>query len=453
MAIQPDKNRKVRKKLFFELFGYFHKKIQVNNNAAKAFGFLQTKKRAKRKQCKHLFGLFRFESVSTRVVDRTAERRNFENSKNRKVFPIVSDDKMSLNGNENGSLNGSEASAEYTNGHSSGQTNGHVNGHSSTANGHTPLSVRVLQPSDYVGFDSLPEQYVNRTIRDGFVFNVMVIGCTGVGKTTLIDSLFNSKFPDHSANSHDSDQVQLNIQTHELQEKHIKLKLSVIETQGFCDQIDKTDSYRPIVKHINEQFENYLQEELKMNRSTNLSLEDSRVHCCLYLLPPTGHGLRAIDLITMKQLDNKVNLIPIIAKSDMITKNELQKLKSKINSEILNNGIKIYKFPADDQEVSEINTKMNSVTPFAVIASHDFVKVGSKLVRARQYPWGTVQVENENHSDFTKLREVLLRVNMEDLRESTHLNHYELYRRSRLEEMGFGDTLDTSIACSFQVDC
>lgn len=360
---------------------------------------------------------------------------------------------MSLNGNENGSLNGSEVSAnEYTNGHSTaGQTNGHVNGHSSIANGHTPLSVRVLAPSDYVGFDSLPEQYVNRTIRDGFVFNVMVIGCTGVGKTTLIDSLFNSKFPDQSTNSHDSDQVQLNIQTHELQEKHIKLKLSVIETQGFCDQIDKTDSYRPIVKYINEQFENYLQEELKMNRSTNLSLEDSRVHCCLYLLPPTGHGLRAIDLITMKQLDNKVNLIPIIAKSDMITKSELTKLKSKINSEILNNGIKIYKFPTDDQEVKEINTKMNEVTPFAVVASHDFAKVGTKLVRARQYPWGTVQVENENHSDFTKLREVLLRVNMEDLRESTHLNHYELYRRSRLEEMGFGDTLDTSMTCSFQV--
>lgn len=361
---------------------------------------------------------------------------------------------MSLNGNENGSLDGnSETSTnDYTNGHHNGHVNGIVNNNNSTTNGHhTPISVRVLQPTDYVGFDSLPEQYVNRTIRDGFVFNIMVIGCTGVGKTTLIDSLFNYKFQDQSTNSHDSDQVHLNIQQHELQEKHIKLKLSVIETQGFCDQIDKTDSYKPIVKYINEQFEKYLQEELKINRSTNLSIEDSRVHCCLYLLPPTGHGLRAIDLITMKQLDSRVNLIPIIAKSDIITKNELQKIKSKINSEIENNKIKIYKYPTDDQEVSEINTKMNALTPFAVVASHDFVKIGSKLVRARQYPWGIVQVENENHSDFTKLREVLLRVNMEDLRESTHLNHYELYRRSRLEEMGFGDSLDTSMAGSFQV--
>lgn len=51
-----------------------------------------------------------------------------------------------------------------------------------------------------------------------------------------------------------------------------------------------------------------------------------------------------------------------------------------------------------------------------------------------------VTVENENHCDFVKLREMLLRVNMEDLREQTHTRHYELYRRCKLEEMGFKDT-------------
>lgn len=49
-------------------------------------------------------------------------------------------------------------------------------------------------------------------------------------------------------------------------------------------------------------------------------------------------------------------------------------------------------------------------------------------------------VENENHCDFVKLREMLIRVNMEDLREQTHTRHYELYRRCKLEEMGFKDT-------------
>lgn len=49
-------------------------------------------------------------------------------------------------------------------------------------------------------------------------------------------------------------------------------------------------------------------------------------------------------------------------------------------------------------------------------------------------------MENESHCDFVKLREMLIRVNMEDLREQTHTRHYELYRRCKLEEMGFKDT-------------
>lgn len=35
---------------------------------------------------------------------------------------------------------------------------------------------------------------------------------------------------------------------------------------------------------------------------------------------------------------------------------------------------------------------------------------------------------------------MLICVNMEDLREQTHTRHYELYRRCKLEEMGFTDT-------------
>lgn len=48
-------------------------------------------------------------------------------------------------------------------------------------------------------------------------------------------------------------------------------------------------------------------------------------------------------------------------------------------------------------------------------------------------------VENENHCDFVKLREMLIRTNMEDMREKTHTRHYELYRQKRLEQMGFTD--------------
>jgi len=45
----------------------------------------------------------------------------------------------------------------------------------------------------------------------------------------------------------------------ELQESNVRLKLTIVDTVGFGDQINKEDSYLPIVEYINQQFENYLQ--------------------------------------------------------------------------------------------------------------------------------------------------------------------------------------------------
>jgi len=54
-----------------------------------------------------------------------------------------------------------------------------------------------------------------------------------------------------------------------------------------------------------------------------------------------------------------VNIIPIIAKSDAISKSELAKFKIKITSELVSNGVQIYQFPTDDETVAEINSTMN----------------------------------------------------------------------------------------------
>lgn len=39
---------------------------------------------------------------------------------------------------------------------------------------------------------------------------------------------------------------------------------------------------------------------------------------------------------------------------------------------------------------------MNAHVPFAVVGSTDFVRVGNKMMRSRQYPWGTVQGKIKN---------------------------------------------------------
>lgn len=55
----------------------------------------------------------------------------------------------------------------------------------------------------------------------------------------------------------------------------------------------------------------------------------------------------------------QVNIVPIIAKSDAISKSELAKFKIKITSELVSNGVQIYQFPTDDESVAEINSTMN----------------------------------------------------------------------------------------------
>lgn len=60
-------------------------------------------------------------------------------------------------------------------------------------------------------------------------------------------------------------------------------------------------------------------------------------------------------------------------------------------------------------------------------------------------------VENENHCDFVKLREMLIRTNMEDLRESTHKTHYELYRRNKLQDMGFSESESQRLVLFFTI--
>lgn len=46
-------------------------------------------------------------------------------------------------------------------------------------------------------------------------------------------------------------------------------------------------SWDPILGYINGQYEQYLQEEILITRQRHIP--DTRVHCCVYFVPPTGH--------------------------------------------------------------------------------------------------------------------------------------------------------------------
>uniref|UniRef100_A0A1B0BTG3 Septin-type G domain-containing protein n=1 Tax=Glossina palpalis gambiensis TaxID=67801 RepID=A0A1B0BTG3_9MUSC len=67
----------------------------------------------------------------------------------------------------------------------------------------------------HVGFDSLPNQLVNISLHNDFVFNVMCIGEISLGKSTLMNTLFNTSF-ESTPSEHTLHTVKLKAHTYEL---------------------------------------------------------------------------------------------------------------------------------------------------------------------------------------------------------------------------------------------
>lgn len=75
--------------------------------------------------------------------------------------------------------------------------------------------------------------------------------------------------------------------------------------------------------------------------------------------------------------------------------------------------IPVYNFPydveEDDEETIQDNSELRALLPFAIVGSEQEIEVDGQPTRARIYPWGMVEVDNPQHSDFSKLRSALLK--------------------------------------------
>ncbi|PAA46787.1 hypothetical protein BOX15_Mlig022908g2 [Macrostomum lignano] len=297
---------------------------------------------------------------------------------------------------------------------------------------------------------SLSRQLCKKSARRGFDFKLMLVGESGIGKTTLIDSLFNVESTRNLGSQYVRGQRDATSTTRlcerffELEEGGVTVRLTVIDTPGFATELDSNGCVQPVLSYVERQLDDFYRMEQGTDRS---KLQDGRVHALLYLINPSSRGLKQLDLMCLKALHSKVNIVPVIGKADTLTTSEKANLKAWILQDLSRHGISVYTLPefdecfgnqadqhGDDVYLRNQYDSLRSCMPLAVVGANQLVKnANGQWARVREYPWGVVDIDNPEFSDFLKLRELLI-MYMEDFKDKTHEVIYEQIRLNRLRQ-------------------
>ena len=85
-----------------------------------------------------------------------------------------------------------------------------------------------------------------------------------------------------------------------------------------------------LLKYLEGTFDEYFEEEQRVHR--NPKYEEHRIHSLLYLIEPTGLGLKQFDADFMKCLAPRINIIPVIAKADGLDEAEKRQSKKRVST-------------------------------------------------------------------------------------------------------------------------
>ncbi|XP_023610996.1 septin-12 isoform X1 [Myotis lucifugus] len=252
-----------------------------------------------------------------------------------------------------------------------------------------PTSCEML---GYVGIEAVLDQLKIKAMKMGFEFNIMVVGQSGLGKSTMVNTLFKSKIwkstPSGLVLGPTPQTLQLHSMTHVIEEKGVRLKLTVTDTPGFGDQINNDKCLRPL------------------------------------------------DIEFLRRLCRTVNVVPVIARADSLTIEERENFRRTIQHNLRTHSIDVYPQQCFDEDVNDkiLNCKIRDRIPFAVVGADREHMVNGRCVLGRKTKWGIIEVENMEHCEFPLLRDLLIRSHLQDLKDITHNVYYENYRVCRLNE-------------------
>lgn len=293
-----------------------------------------------------------------------------------------------------------------------------------------------------------------KTLKKSINFSIMIIGESGSGRSTFINTLCggNSIVPTSSTINQDPFDKKLTLRHENVElednEGH-KISLNIIDTPNFANSINCDEDFKIIVDFIRHQYDEVLLEESRVKR--NPRFKDGRIHVLLYLINPTSHGLSEIDVKFLLHINNLVNIIPVIAKADSLTPEELRLNKKLILEDLNNYGVNYYKFNEYeyeqdyiDDEIIEYNKYLNSLIPFSIIGANSYQDSGNndddemlKLRVLNPIYSKPINIELPESNDFTILKNILLITHLNEFKEITHDSIYENYRTEALSGKQF----------------
>lgn len=193
-----------------------------------------------------------------------------------------------------------------------------------------------------------------------------------MGKSTLINTIFashllNSKgrvLPDEPVRS----TTDIEAVSHIIEENGVRLRLNIVDTPGYGDLVNNDRCWAPIIQYIKYQYAVYIQKELMAERERYI--QDTRIHCCLFFIQPSGHALKPIDIVVLKKLCEVVNVVPVIAKCDSLTLEERQAFKDRIKQEFAFHNLRMY--PYDNEEYDSEEVALNTQIKVSKIPIRSF---------------------------------------------------------------------------------
>lgn len=197
-----------------------------------------------------------------------------------------------------------------------------------------------------IGVSNLPNLLHNEFRKRPCDLNVMIIGSHGLGKTTFLNKLIGNEvlaaqpFEERESSPFWYLEAKCNIQGSrvEIIENDLVTRLTVYEVDCLGDSVDNAGCYTPVVKLLEAKFNDYA---AKFCESTTRGIRDERIHLCFFFLEPV-FSVSTASIETLRRIAPLCTVIPVIAKADLLSSDQVQQIRCVIRQLFEENAISIF---------------------------------------------------------------------------------------------------------------